>query len=214
MSAQKSLKRLNKTISKKTLSPKALHKKTLKVAPAARKISTACPPDTTWHQEEGLSFVSMMSVMPDGTRVAWSNCGRCSQHVGNCQCRDGVAAPRSVEYCYDRSVAALEHEEWSHKHPNYYGSLLSNQRRTNKRDRVPVMPTMPNHTIKAKPWEEIDIPPKGKTPNKPLKKLAKEATDAGAMQSTATKMAERMESQLTTQTRKTLTKKTLKKKVK
>lgn len=213
MSTKKLLKRPNKTLSKKAL----------KKVRVVRKISTACPPDTDWNQEEGLSFISMMSVMPDGTRVAWSNCGRCSQYVGKCQCRDGVAAPRSVEYCYDRSVAALKKEEWDHKHPNYYGSLLSAQRKTSKRDHIPVMPTMQNHTIKQKPWEEIDIPPKGKptgkTLNKPLKKLAKEATDAGAMQATATKMAKDMESKLTMQTRKSLTKKTpskktLKKKVK
>lgn len=88
------------------------------------------PPDTYYAVERDLRKpMQLMTVMPDGLAVGWSNCGNCHGWWGLCSCPGGIVCPRSVEYIYNKTVARLAGEEWDWQHPNYKGSLTLEARR-------------------------------------------------------------------------------------
>lgn len=39
---------------------------------------------------------ALVTVMPDGLRAAWDNCGKCMKHVSGCICLSGVYPPRVI----------------------------------------------------------------------------------------------------------------------
>ena len=48
--------------------------------------------------------VHMVTVMPDGLRVAWGECGKCKDRITRCQCRNGFYHSAGIAFiraCYD-----------------------------------------------------------------------------------------------------------------
>ena len=39
---------------------------------------------------------AMVTIMPDGTRVAWDTCGKCKAHIAHCSCASGAYHPASI----------------------------------------------------------------------------------------------------------------------
>lgn len=74
------------------------------------------------------TLTSLVTIMPSGLFVAWSNCGRCHEYFTICRCQGGITAPRSVEYIFDSVTAQVAGDEWDYSHPNYSGSLTKAQR--------------------------------------------------------------------------------------
>lgn len=69
------------------------------------------------------SVETLVTVMPDGTHVAWWICFTCKQDVKWCKCTRGVVVCRSVEYIWDQDMAQIAGEDWNVSHLNYTGSL-------------------------------------------------------------------------------------------
>jgi len=42
------------------------------------------------------SLRAMVTVMPDGLKVAWDSCGKCRAHIKHCRCLSGVYHPSSI----------------------------------------------------------------------------------------------------------------------
>jgi hypothetical protein len=40
----------------------------------------------------------MVTVMPDGTKIAWDSCSKCHSHVANCSCLTGMYHPPSIAF--------------------------------------------------------------------------------------------------------------------
>jgi hypothetical protein len=89
------------------------------------KVDTAMCPDATYFavNRSIRNPFALVTVMDDGLCVAWSSCGTCHRQFKMCSCKRGIAAPRSVEYIYDKTRATLAKEEWNYVHPNYRGSF-------------------------------------------------------------------------------------------
>jgi hypothetical protein len=81
---------------------------------------------------------AMVTIMPDGTRVAWDTCGKCHLHVGQCECKSGVYHPSSVGWiratCDNTSYQRIT--DYSMYHDPYM--QLSGDS-TSIRDEVPAM---------------------------------------------------------------------------
>lgn len=56
--------------------------------------------------------VSMVTVMPDKSQVAWDTCGGCQTHVSKCVCKYGILAPRAIDVIHDKTVAVMGGERW------------------------------------------------------------------------------------------------------
>lgn len=39
---------------------------------------------------------AFVTIMPDGTHIAWDSCGKCHQHVSMCACKSGIYHPSSI----------------------------------------------------------------------------------------------------------------------
>lgn len=39
---------------------------------------------------------AMVTIMPDGSRIAWDNCGKCKTHILYCKCPSGAYHPSSI----------------------------------------------------------------------------------------------------------------------
>jgi hypothetical protein len=50
----------------------------------------------------------MVTVMPDGLRLAWDSCGKCHEHVIRCKCRSGIYHCSSVGFIR----ATYDHDDW------------------------------------------------------------------------------------------------------
>lgn len=70
----------------------------------------------------------IVTVMPDGSRVAWDTCSYCHHYFTMCTCTAGIQTCRSVEYIHDSIEARVKGEEWGMSHRNYRGSLTREER--------------------------------------------------------------------------------------
>ena len=50
----------------------------------------------------------MVTVMPDGLRVAWDSCGKCHDTVKRCRCRSGIYHGRDIGWIR----ATYDHDDW------------------------------------------------------------------------------------------------------
>lgn len=87
-------------------------------------------PGTYYRYEEKSGKVrTMVTVMPDGTHVAWFTCGACAAEFRLCRCHQGITTPRSIEVIFDQINATRAGEDWTIHHPNYAGSRRKALRR-------------------------------------------------------------------------------------
>lgn len=86
------------------------------------KVNTRlCPPDTFYAYNLDTDEVDhMVSIDAFGTCLAWDTdrSGRYFKRADR-----PLVAPRSIEYCYDSSVALEAGEQWGVTHKNYTGTL-------------------------------------------------------------------------------------------
>lgn len=80
--------------------------------PSFRPIYRA-PKGTVYrYDRKARRVVSMVTVMPDGSHVAWDMCGGCAQHVRTCVCKYGIMAPRAIDVIHDKTTAVMDGERW------------------------------------------------------------------------------------------------------
>ena len=106
----------------------------------------------------------LVTVMPDGLRVAWDTCRYCSRYFSSCSCKAGIQACRSIEYIYDSIDAHMKKEEWTVHHRNYRGSLTRAERE--QRAAAPQKFVMPVRTTPL-PVRGDDLPVPPPRPDKP-----------------------------------------------
>lgn len=160
------------------------------------RVSKVVPPQTfrkVFH--DGRPNIEFCTVMPNGLRVGWANCGGCHNHVSICKCGAGVSADRAVEYIYDQTVARQAGEEWDHHHKRYKQGSLYELRRGRRAAEIDSKNGV-KKTLKKRTEEPKKLMKKASTP------LRAEAFDTKKLGEIAREVADDAEKELNTRLRK------------
>lgn len=83
-------------------------------------------PQTFWQIVKAENKVEqLVTVMPDGLRVAWGGCHLCHNDASRCICKVGFVHPRSIEHIYITQMMKKDGVEMQHNgtvnvfHPEY-----------------------------------------------------------------------------------------------
>jgi hypothetical protein len=89
--------------------------------------------------------IGLVTTLPDGTRVAWDVCGRCTQHIVNCVCKDGIYHTASIAWCVSRTeewMGGAEHVPGRYFEPTVYARRIDTPQTVPFRPSRPVKPSV------------------------------------------------------------------------
>lgn len=124
------------------------------------KVQTNVLPNTYYRVVKDEDRVrSMVTVMPDGLRVAWDSCAKCYGHITLCACKDGMYHSRSIGWIratYDIKYPSERVTDYS----MYYDPFMRKEGRTDLRVAIGRSPAdVPSSTPRRKPKAVIDPDP-------------------------------------------------------